>query len=140
MITGAARNTKFRANELSIYTSGALAPQLGDGLMLTTHRIVSGERLPKMWCCESRALQFHFADGGRFRQLTPQDWAEYRTRESERQFLKSCRILCTTFVVCSTGERRGAAPGQSFRVPLSLGIAISLESPGLSVLTCARSQ
>ena len=101
MITGAARNTKFRANEFPISTSGALAPQLGDGLMLSTLRIGSGERLLDVVLVDPRAIQFHFADGGRFRQLTPQDWAEYRTRKSERQFLKSCRILSATFVVCS---------------------------------------
>jgi hypothetical protein len=69
VITGGARNTGCCANTLRFFTSGALTPRLGDGLMLTV-QIGSrpGERIldAVLWNPSNEIPTF--ADGARFHQ------------------------------------------------------------------------
>ena len=155
MITGAARNTKFGANELPISTSGALTPQLGDGLILTT-RIGSGGDfldvvlwIPSVSVPLRRWRTLPSARTTRLgRSIAPGNWSVNSSKVAE--FYVRLSLYVRAFGL-QPGIRAGPraddrlqmrpSVGMSVRAQLSRfwRLAISLESPGLSVLTCAHS-
>lgn len=101
VITGEARNTKCRANGSRFFTSGALAPQLGDGLMLAYTANWVGGRLLLMWCCGPESLSPTLLMEDASVSEHHKTGAKYCTRIPGRQSLESCRLSRTTFVVCS---------------------------------------